>query len=74
MVNVQRSVVVSDCVGFHVIVNNWVDILAGVKVGNGDILMDENVGAVYSDVVIDGDYEVVIKVIIIIDNSYDVLR
>lgn len=37
--------------------------------------MDEKVGAVYSDVVIDGDYEVVIKVIIIIiDNSYDVLR
>lgn len=37
MVNVQRSVVVGDCVGFYVIVNNWVDILAGVKVGNGDI-------------------------------------
>lgn len=36
--------------------------------------MDEKVGAVYSDVVIDGDYEVVIKVIIIVDNSYDVLR
>lgn len=36
--------------------------------------MDEKVGAVYSDVVIDGDYEVVIKVIIIIDNSYNVLR
>lgn len=36
--------------------------------------MDEKVGVVYSDVVIDGDYEVVIKVIIIIDNSYDVLR
>lgn len=36
--------------------------------------MDEKVGAVYSDVVIDGDYEVFIKVIIIIDNSYDVLR
>lgn len=37
--------------------------------------MDEKVGAVYSDVVIDGDYEIiVIKVIIIIDNSYDVLR
>lgn len=36
MVNVQRSVV-GDCVGFHVIGNNWVDILAGVKVGNGDI-------------------------------------
>lgn len=34
--------------------------------------MDEKVGAVYSDVVIDGDYEVVIKVIIIVDNSYDV--
>lgn len=29
--------------------------------------MDEKVGAVYSDVVIDGDYEVVIKVIIIVD-------
>lgn len=37
MVNVQRSVVVGDCVGFHVIVNNWVDILAGVKVGDDDI-------------------------------------
>lgn len=36
--------------------------------------MDEKVGVVYSDVVIDGDYEVVIKVIIIVDNSYDVLR
>lgn len=36
MVNVQRSVV-GDCVGFHVIVNDWVDILAGVKVGNDDI-------------------------------------
>lgn len=67
MVNVQRSVVVGDCVGFYVIVNNWVDILVGVKVGNGDILMDEKVGVVYSDVVIDGDYEVVIKVIIIVD-------
>lgn len=74
MVNVQRSVVVGDCVGFHVIVNNWVDIFARVKVGNDDIWLDEKVGAVYSDVVIDGDYEVVIKVIIIVDNSYDVLR
>lgn len=36
--------------------------------------MNEKVGVVYSDVVIDGDYEVVIKVIIIVDNSYDVLR
>lgn len=35
--------------------------------------MDEKVGVVYSDVVIDGDYEVVIKVIIIVNNSYDVL-
>lgn len=34
--------------------------------------MAEKVGAAYSDVVIDGDYEVVIKVIIIVDNSYDV--
>lgn len=37
MVNVQRSVVVGDCVGFNVIVNNWVDILAGVKLGDDDI-------------------------------------
>lgn len=37
MVNSQRSVVVGDCVGFHVIVSDWVDILAGVKVGNDDI-------------------------------------
>lgn len=37
MVNVQRSVVVGDCAGFHVIAHNLVDILAGVKVGDDDI-------------------------------------
>lgn len=56
----------------HVIGNDLVDILVGVDVDNKGILLDKIVGAVYIDVDIKRDDEIVVIVIIVVDDSFDV--